>query len=470
MDYLLSILKDIRTKKDIPIYIIGEYLRNKVLNRENNDITILVDGNVIEIIDSFILEFKDSKKIGENYIEVEKNDKIITLNFITLDNKNLEDFLKVKVFTIDSMALDILKHDKPYLDFIIDPYDGMGDISRKVIKHIDDKDFKNNPINFLKTVRLMGELDYKIDHGTIELIKDNGDLIKEIPSKDITREIFNMLKLKYTYKYFNFMENELKIMEKIFPEIIPMRDSGECKYHVTDCLNHSLYTLKILEDIIYSDGYFEEHIRKVYDNHARSEVYDGHNRLEFMKLGALFHDVGKPSAEKIDENGRTRFKGHEITGAEIVKDIAVRLGLSIKERDLLYRIVAKHMIPLVLYRQNDVSGKALFNTFSELGEDTLDILIIALADIMATRILLDPNEDMGKFKVHVEYMANNYLTRFKEVEDIRKIITGKDIMEKFDLDSNITVEELMEEVKKAIYYGKISPSKSSAIRYIEKIL
>jgi len=70
------------------------------------------------------------------------------------------------------------------------------------------------------------------------------------------------------------------------------------------------------------------------------------------------------------------------------------------------------MIPLVLYKENDVSGERLHSMFANLKDDTLDILIISLADIVATRKLLHPDEDMGKYKIHIEYLANNYLTRF----------------------------------------------------------
>ncbi|RKD28844.1 CCA tRNA nucleotidyltransferase [Thermohalobacter berrensis] len=475
MDPIFKTLKEISRNENIKIYVVGGYIRDYFLGGKGEDIDFVVEKNPAKI-GKKLAEKIGGKAIplGDRYKFYRVVDKNRGLNYDIneMDGETIQEDLKKRDFTINSLAIDIMNIEDNRInkDNILDVTGGLKDIENKIIRHVNTSTFLEDPIRMLRAVRFMSQFEFDIDDDTARLIREDKNRLRDMPGERITYELFKILKLRRTYYYFRYMDKKLNILEEIFPDINPMRDVGECKYHVVDSLTHSIYTLKVAEDIIYADGYFEEHVKKAYEEHSEEEVASGHKRLELMKLGAFFHDIGKPSAKKIDKTGRVRFKGHEITGAEIVKNIAERLKLSIRERDILYKMIAKHMIPLVLYKKNDVSGKTLYGVFSELKEDTLDILLISLSDIIATRKLLDPTEEMGKFKVHIEYLANNYLTRFKEVERISDIITGKDIIERFDLKSNVMIGDLLEEVKKAIYNGKIPPTKNGALRYIEEIL
>ena len=68
----------------------------------------------------------------------------------------------------------------------------------------------------------------------------------------------------------------------------------------------------------------------------------------------------------------------------------------------------------VIYKNNDVSGDTLFNMFSQTEDETLDVLLIGYADIVATRKLLNPNEDMGVIKTYMEYVLTNYIYKYKQ--------------------------------------------------------
>lgn len=61
------------------------------------------------------------------------------------------------------------------------------------------------------------------------------------------------------------------------------------------------------------------------------------------------------------------------------------------------------MILLVLYKTDDMSKERLFKIF-ELGDDTIGIMLLGYADMVATRKLLNPNEDMGVIKTYMEYV------------------------------------------------------------------
>ncbi len=427
MKLLFSRLKEISIDQKINMYLVGDFVRDFVLGIYNNDIDCVVQSGAENIANTFanrissdVIILKDDTKTFKVF---DKNSNA-TISFSDMEGNRIEEDLARRDFTINSLAIDVLNFNYNSIDRlnIIDPNRGLRDIDKEIVVHVYDDIFKDEPVRMLKAVRLMSQLEFNMHNKTKRRILIDKKLIKHIPGEKVTSELFKILENKNTYYYFNFMDKHLNILEEIFPEIIPMKHVGQCKYHVVDSLTHSLLTLKTVEDIIYHDGYFEKHVREAYEKHSDEFVTPEHKRLELIKLASFFHDVGKPQAKRVDEEGRTRFKGHEIIGAEIIRDIAERLRLSIKEKDILYYITAKHMVPLVLYKNNDVSGKTLYSLFSEFQDNTLDVLLIALSDIIATRKLLNPNEDMGKFKVHIEYLANNYITRFKDIEEMKNAI------------------------------------------------
>lgn len=216
-----------------------------------------------------------------------------------------------------------------------------------------------------------------------------------------------------TFSKFNQLD-ENKILEKIIPKIEDMKLVGECKYHVVNAYEHSLNTLEEFETIVKEKEFFPNHIKKQVEEYLNTEVGNSLNKLQLLKLGVFLHDIGKPDSKTTDSTGRAHFKGHEIVGSNIAFDLGVELGLQTDTIDLLTKYVKYHMILLVLYKTNNMSKEKLFEIFETLGEDIIGVILLGYCDIVATRKLLDANEDMGVLKTYMEYVLTNYIYRYKE--------------------------------------------------------
>lgn len=464
-----SILTELKKTFSSKAYLVGGCIRDLLLDKPIRDYDIVVKSNpkahaedIAQLLKGRLVTLDNER---ETYRVVLETKEIIDIS--KMKGNTISEDLKERDFSINAMAYDIKEGFPIKIDKIIDPYKGMRDLSKNVIKHLHDRTFIDDPLRMLRAVRFMAQLNYSLHKDTKIRISKDSPLLNSVSGERISAELFEIINSDKSYFYISYMDKELQLLDKIFPDIEEMKRVGECKYHVVNSWTHSIYTLKTAENVINEDSFFEKHIKKAFERHTREIIAADRSRLQLIKLGALFHDIGKPSAMKIDSSGRTRFRGHEITGAEKVKGYAEALRLSARERAILQKYVSLHMLPLVLYKNNDVSGKALYQVFQQMGEETLDILLIAFADIVATRRLLNPHEEMGMIKIHIEYMANNYLTRYKPVENIAAIISGSDIMEILNISEGHRVGEAIEEVKKAIYFGKISATKDAAIEFIK---
>ena len=74
------------------------------------------------------------------------------------------------------------------------------------------------------------------------------------------------------------------------------------------------------------------------------------------------------------------------------------------------------MFLLVFYKKNDISQGKLFEIFDTLEDDTIGSMILGYADIVATRKLLNPNEEVGVIKTYMEFILTNYEFRYKRLK------------------------------------------------------
>lgn len=230
---------------------------------------------------------------------------------------------------------------------------------------------------------------------------------------EFNKILINSLKSKDTSEEFKRLDNNKKL-EQLIPKVNEMKTVGECKYHVVNCFDHSINALKELEDITKDEFFFSNHLKDKVWNYLNTIVDQDITKLDILKLGLFLHDVGKPDAKTIDENGRVHFKGHEKIGGDIVIELGKSLGLSQSVIDVLFKYVRYHMFLLVFYKNNDISKEKLFEVFDLLGEDTIGAMILGYADIVSTRKLLDPNEEVGVIKTYMEFILTNYEYRYKK--------------------------------------------------------
>lgn len=460
--------KELCTGHDV--YIAGDVLRDYLLNRDIKAIDLVVEKDGLSIAQRFSQEqggelLSQGKK--QELVRVVLKDKNLSVNIVNMQGRSILEHLGHKDFTINALACKVNQDGTFDIDQIIDPFGGREDLKHKKICMIHRNTFQEAPLNMLRAVGLMAELGFDLEEDTAEAIRNEGISLKNLSPEEISYELFRLLNCKETHYYLNIMDKHLNLLNIIFPEIEPMKEVGQCKYHVVDAWTHSLYTLNMVETIIYAEGYFESHLKKAYEEHTQQLLSKDHTRLQLIKLAALFHDIGKPSARWVDETGRVRFKGHEITGMEIAADIAERLRFSQEEKQFLCKIVKEHMWPLNLYKQKNASSKGIYDLFEILGEETLDVLLVSLADIIATRKLLHPYEDMGVYKAYIESLANDYLTRYKGLMDTSNLLRDKDIWQQISSpEDRKKMEQILDIVRKTIFLENTSPE--GRVEYVHK--
>ena len=326
-------------------YIVGGAIRDILLGLKPKDVDFTTN-----------LPYETLKKIFSEYTpkETGKSFGVLRIRINSIDYeiaKFREDIYgkEKKVAFVDEIKNDLARRDFTInamayneVEGIVDLYNGQKDIENKVINFIGNAEERiiEDPLRVLRAFRFMSRLNFSLSENTIEAIKKQKDLLKNIPEERITME-FSKLLLGENIKNTLTLMKDTGVLELIIPEFKETYDFEQCNpHHNLDLFNHIINVVsKVPAD------------------------------LE-LRYSALLHDIAKPIVQTFDEKGIAHYKTHEIVGADMARDILARMKLPVKLIDTVVEIIKKHM---VLYK--DITDKKFNKLLSEMGYDNLLRLI-----------------------------------------------------------------------------------------------
>lgn len=399
------------------IYLVGGVVRDILLKKPQKDWDLTTDSTPEEILKLFPDGFYENKfgtvglKTEIGVVEVttmrkegEYKDSRHPTEVIW--TKNIEEDLGRRDFTINAMALEINKDSKP---IVIDPFDGQSDLKEKLIRAVGNPDtrFQEDALRLIRAVRFLAQLDFKIEEKTLESIKKNSGLIKNISWERIRDELFKVLGSNNSYDGIISLK-DAGLLELILPE-------------VTDCFG------------IVQEG--PKHDR-IYDigKHLFSSLKFCPSSDPLIRFAALIHDIGKVQTFRKDEKGNVTFYGHETVGANLSKKVSARLRLSKDETEKIYRLVRWHMFTVSETQTDSAVRRFIRNVGLENIQDMLDLRV---ADRLGGGTQTETSWRMEEFKKRIQEVMKKPFS----ISDLK--ITGTDVMEILQIKPGPKVGEVL---------------------------
>ena len=326
-------------------YIVGGAIRDILLGLKPKDVDFATNLPY-EILKTLFSEYTP-KETGKSFgvLRIRINDIDYEIAKFREDIYGKEE----KVTFVDEIKNDLVRRDFSInamayneTEGIIDLYNGQKDIENKVINFVRNAEERiiEDPLRTLRAFRFMSKLNFSLSKNTIEAIKNQKSLLKNIPEERITIE-FSKLLLGENIKNTLTLMKDTGVLEIIIPEFKATYDFNQCNpHHNLDLFSHIINVVsRVPAD------------------------------LE-LRYSALLHDIAKPIVQTFDEKGIAHYKTHEIVGADMARDILTRMKLPVKLINTVVEIIKKHMI---LYK--DVTDKKFNKLLSEMGYDNLWRLI-----------------------------------------------------------------------------------------------
>ena len=479
-------------------YIVGGFIRDRLLKRATNDIDIAVNGDAISIAR------KIAKEIGGTFVLLDDVNNVARVVVIEDERPgrsaekqelpgaewnfdfssfagDIKSDLGRRDFTINAMAVELSQfvtaaaarklssrkstataaEKRPVLR-LLDPFSGKEDLRGKIVRGVSESIFETDAVRLLRAARLAAELDFTIEPETESLIRRDSQAVTEVPGERIREELLRLLSLPRAADHLRYLD-KLGLLLALIPELADGKGVEQPTVHFWDVFDHSLQTVAAVEFLLRESDweYANEDMlgaapwSDAIDRHLSQGVSSGSNHKVLLKLGGLFHDIAKPMTKSIDDTGRARFLGHSKEGAAITASILERLRFSNREIKLVESLVYHHLRPAQMANGELPTQRAIYRYFRDTHEAGIDVLLLALADYLASR---GPLASMEEWRKHCQ-LTNHVLTEHdKQQAKILplELIDGHDIMDKFDLAPGPLIGKLLAMINEAHASGELS--------------
>jgi tRNA nucleotidyltransferase (CCA-adding enzyme) len=335
--------------------IVGGWVRDRLMGHPSKDIDVEVFGIDAVRLKGILQRFGNVNTVGESFTVYKVGGLDVSIprresktgrghkGFSVTGDPALsyEDAARRRDFTINAISWD------PLTGEYVDPFDGRGDIERRVLRAVDASTFADDSLRVLRAIQFAARFEFSVDSATRDLCR--GLPLDDLPAERIWGEIEKLL-LRARQPSIGFaLALELGVIERLFPELDALVGCPqEPEWHPEgDVWTHTLLVI----------------------DEARKRIDD----LEYpqqvaVMLGAVCHDLGKPPTTAFID-GRIRSLDHEDEGIPPSSALLDRLNVhSLQGYDVRREVlgmVANHLKPGMFCKAQPPVGDGAFRRLAQ---------------------------------------------------------------------------------------------------------
>jgi putative nucleotidyltransferase with HDIG domain len=442
-------------------YLVGGFVRDKLLGRPTKDADFVCVGDALELAAEAATHFKPQPKVdffktfGTAHFllrpSAETDNEAFDMEFVgarresyRADSRNpevepgtIQDDQERRDFTINAMAISLNEANYGQL---IDPFGGIQDLDQGIIRTPMEpsRTFSDDPLRMMRAIRFASQLGFTIEETTWQGIVDNVQRIRIISQERITDELNKIILSKKPSVGLDLLYHA-GLLKLIFPQMVDLAGAEYKDGHGHK--DNFYHTLQVLDNL----------------SNNTDDLW--------LRWAAILHDIAKPHTKRFEVGHGWTFHGHEVVGGRMVSKIFTKLKLPLNEKmKLVKKLVELHLRPISLTKEN-ITDSAIRRLLFDAGEDFDSLMMLCEADITSK----------NKQKVR-RYLENFSLVRqrCKEVEEKDHIrnwqppISGELIMSTFGLAPSKPVGIIKDAIKDAILDGVIVNTYEAAHAFMLK--
>jgi poly(A) polymerase len=434
---VLRLLKQAASEMQASAWIVGGYVRDRLLGRPHPNPDVVVAGGSSSQLANRFAELAGApppvifERFGTAQVTVPGH----IVEFVSARTESyppdsrkpvvrpasLEEDIRRRDFTINTLLMD-------FDGKMVDPLGrGRSDLEARVLRTpvAPAQTFSDDPLRMLRAVRFAVELGFDLAPDIPPAMREmQRRLVAPVISAErIADELRKMLVSPRPGRAIELL-NQGGLLEVVLPEVAACKGVAQSGFHTHDVFGHTLETVQGTEpDLV-------------------------------LRLAALFHDVGKPRTA----TGDGAFTGHEEIGATMAVAALERLRFPQRAIEQVAALVRLHLRP-VYYRSEWTDG-AVRRLARDAG-DLLDRLMkLARADLAASSY-----PDQQKLQ---ELQRRLDAVRSESPSRLRSPVDGADIMRVRKLPPGPEVGRIKARLTELVMDGEIPADRDAVLAYLEQ--
>ncbi len=421
-------------------WIVGGGVRDALLHRLCDDLDLVVAGDAEAFAHALAAElggpvFSYSERFSAWRIACEGGH----IDVAPLRGATIADDLRARDFTVNAMARPLGAQPSALLD----PCGGLADLRARRLAPCTTRALLDDPLRVVRLARLRFELELTPVPDLEEAAVEAAGGLAAVSVERLERELSILLGLSPADAAVRCLA-DLGALEVALPELAACRGVTQNPYHHLDVFDHTLEALSFLPQVVAALG------GERYLATPEAVGLPGAPPLAPLAWAVLLHDVGKPAARDVGDDGRVTFFSHDRIGEDLARGVCRRLHLSRRFEQFLAVLVRGHLRLGFLVREMPLTRRALVRYRRDVEPFVFEATVLSLADRVATRGERTPPRSLARhFRIARDVFGDAPAAP-------RRLLRGGEVMELLGLDEGATVGRALAALQEEVDCGLVT--------------
>lgn len=433
---LLELLKRAAAAAGVRAWVVGGYVRDRLLGRPHPNPDIVVEDGGGERMAERFAELAGARRpavferFGTAQVVVPGHE----VEFVSAraesyppDSRKpvvrpatLDEDVRRRDFTVNTLLMDFDGN-------ITDPLGrGLADLEARLLRTPapPEHTFNDDPLRMLRAIRFAAQLGFELAPDIVPAMRNMRSRLAYpvISPERVADELRKMLVSDRPRRAIELLDAG-GLLGIVLPEVDACKGVQQGGFHTHDVYGHTLLVVE----------------------HTRPDL--------LLRLAALFHDVGKPVTATPDG----AFTGHEEVGAELATTALTRLRFAQRDIEVVARLVRLHLRPV--YYSSDWKDGAVRRLARDAGDQLDRQLELARADLAASAY---PHGDkLDELQRRLDAVLHEQPSR------LRPPVDGADIMRVLNIPAGPEVGRVKSRLMELVVDGEIPADRAAVMEYLK---
>ena len=441
----------------VAAWLVGGCLRDEALGLPVNDIDVIVESDIEGFSRTLADRLGGSAYmasdafgawrvvVGELHVDVALLRGAAKAGRGGASCDRLTGDLLARDFTADAMARPLAG------GALIDPLGGRDDLRARRLRLCSPAALDDDPLRVLRLARLARGLGLAPEAAALAAASGAAPGLAGVSGERLRDELSLLLGLKDNASALRDLA-AWGALAVVLPEVDGLKGVGQNEYHHRDVLEHTLEALGYVRGVVEQLG-GREHLAS-----PAEAGLPGVGLLVPVSWAVLLHDIGKPAARAVGDDGRIVFWHHDEIGSHMAGAIARRLRMSSRFSSYLSTLVRQHLRLGFLVREQPLTRRALTRYRRDVSPWVFESVVVSLCDRLATR-----GDKTSRVSIARHYRLARSLWTTVSKAPVPRLLSGEDVMELLDLPPGPAVGLALHALEEEVGAGAITTAAEAQV-------